>query len=412
MPNASKVFRINFIYFSDVAPAQQSLEPVDIGFKFDPPKRTHKIIKRPELEPLARRKELKVKIDEVHNADEDVESPIRRSLAACHYGIFSDLFGPPHQFNPVVDLPIFYPLANSSDVIPVFCGNYVSPENAMDEPLVDLSRLTSNSLWTLIMTCPDEPLPDESDTQPAEYIHWMITNISSEVCADGAPKSGDVVVEYLPPLPYCGTGFHRYVFVLYRQDNGVVDLSGETRGPVNVDQHSERVFSTADFYRKHQDALTPAGLAFFQSSWNTSVRSYIREHLPLSKELVFGVEFPDDLPPPQSRFPLANSWFHPRRHPCGLPLADSRLGVHEDVSFDVYLDRYRDRREMDEELVKLRLATEGNPLDATCKRTQSPFPLASPPLPSDREVPSWWRQQEIQRRLRKGRWAQLEGHED
>ncbi|VDN41110.1 unnamed protein product [Dibothriocephalus latus] len=49
---------------------------------------------------------------------------------------------------------------------------------------------------------------------------------------DGAPKSGDLVVEYSPPLPYQGTGFHRYVFVLYCQEKGPIDLSQERRGPL------------------------------------------------------------------------------------------------------------------------------------------------------------------------------------
>lgn len=129
-------------------------------------------------------------------------------------------------------------------------------------------------------------------------------------------------------------------------------------------------------------------------------------------EPIFEVQFPSELPPPQARFPLTNSWFHARRHPWGIPLSNSRLGVFEDVSFDVYLDQYRDRREMVTELVQMRLANEGNPLDPDRPRIQSEFPLISPRLPTNREVPSWWRQQEIQRRLRKGRWAQLEGHED
>lgn len=32
-----------------------------------------------------------------------------------------------------------------------------------------------------------------------------------------------------------------------------------------------RTFSTFDFYRKHEDAMTPAGLAFFQCQWDSSV---------------------------------------------------------------------------------------------------------------------------------------------
>ncbi len=33
----------------------------------------------------------------------------------------------------------------------------------------------------------------------------------------------------------------------------------------------ERTFRTLDFYRKHQDIITPAGLAFYQSQWDQSV---------------------------------------------------------------------------------------------------------------------------------------------
>lgn len=32
-----------------------------------------------------------------------------------------------------------------------------------------------------------------------------------------------------------------------------------------------RTFSTFDFYRKHEDSMTPAGLAFFQCQWDSSV---------------------------------------------------------------------------------------------------------------------------------------------
>lgn len=40
-----------------------------------------------------------------------------------------------------------------------------------------------------------------------------------------------------------------------------------------VSSHSlkMRTFSTFDFYRKHEDAMTPAGLAFFQCQWDSSV---------------------------------------------------------------------------------------------------------------------------------------------
>ena len=36
-------------------------------------------------------------------------------------------------------------------------------------------------------------------------------------------------------------------------------------------QLAQRTFHTFDFYKKHQDAMTPAGLAFFQCRWDDSV---------------------------------------------------------------------------------------------------------------------------------------------
>lgn len=52
------------------------------------------------------------------------------------------------------------------------------------EPLIDFSRLPKNSLWTLVMTSPDEPFLDQSSTQHAEYIHWMMYVVTSFLMLD------------------------------------------------------------------------------------------------------------------------------------------------------------------------------------------------------------------------------------
>lgn len=36
----------------------------------------------------------------------------------------------------------------------------------------------------------------------------------------------------------------------------------------------ERNWNTLEFYRKYQDYITPAGLAFFQSDWDPTVREF------------------------------------------------------------------------------------------------------------------------------------------
>lgn len=107
-----------------------SISPVDIGFATDPPKRMRNVPRNPELEPLARRRELKLSAEYVHNVQIDKEAPHRRQVAADHYGIFADLFSQPHQFCPVVELQIFYPQPSSNYVNPVYCGNFISPKLA------------------------------------------------------------------------------------------------------------------------------------------------------------------------------------------------------------------------------------------------------------------------------------------
>ncbi|CAH8533682.1 unnamed protein product [Dicrocoelium dendriticum] len=257
------------------------------------------------------------------------------------------------------------------------------------------------------MSCPDEPIGEQDNLPPPnEYIHWIVSNLPS--AANTERVLGDEIVPYLPPLPYVGTGYHRYVFVLYQQNNGTVNLNDMKPELPYGELRVQRQFNTLEFYRRFESELTPAGLAFFQSSWDDSVRSYYRKilHAP---EPIFELEWPDPAIPPQERYPVADTWNKPRRHPHGLPLVRERFGAHNDVSFDVYLDRYRDRKELSEELVRERLKTEGNPLDPDePSRTRVKYPSA---VPIPRGSPSWWVKQEQKRRLRLGRWRYLEGHD-
>ena len=51
-------------------------------------------------------------------------------------------------------------------------------------------------------------------------------------------------------------------------------------------QLAQRTFHTFDFYKKHQDAMTPAGLAFFQCRWDDSVTHIFHQLLG-----IFGLFF-------------------------------------------------------------------------------------------------------------------------
>uniref|UniRef100_A0A671XCH2 Large ribosomal subunit protein mL38 n=1 Tax=Sparus aurata TaxID=8175 RepID=A0A671XCH2_SPAAU len=117
-----------------------------------------------------------------------------------------------------------------------------------------------DSLWTLLLTCPDEHLLDNE----AEYIHWLVGNIPG-----GAMHAGEELCHYLPPFPARGTGFHCYIYVLFKQE-GTINFQEDVR-PLPCHSLVDCKFKTLDFYRKHQDNMTPVGLAFFQCQWDESV---------------------------------------------------------------------------------------------------------------------------------------------
>lgn len=57
--------------------------------------------------------------------------------------------------------------------------------------------------------------------------------------------------------------------MLYKQDK---KLDFSDFKVTDTKDLEKRTFHTFDFYGKHQDNITPAGLAFFQAKWDESVR--------------------------------------------------------------------------------------------------------------------------------------------
>lgn len=50
-----------------------------------------------------------------------------------------------------------------------------------------------------------------------EFRHWIVGNIPEENVA-----KGEVLAEYVGPAPPKDTGKHRYVFLLYKQNQGAI----------------------------------------------------------------------------------------------------------------------------------------------------------------------------------------------
>ncbi|XP_055031582.1 large ribosomal subunit protein mL38 isoform X3 [Misgurnus anguillicaudatus] len=291
---------------------KEAVEPVNIGLPYQRPSRTTEVRERrkvmmenkknPELERADRLRNFRIPLDRVKAEWEKSNGPYHIQRLAEHYGIYKDLF-PMAYFVPRVMLRVAY--GDDSNTV-VHYGNCLTPNQATQAPQISFEA-EKDSLWTLLLTSPDEHLMDSEQ----EYLHWLVGNIPGN-----SVMSGEDICHYISPFPAKGTGFHRYVFILFKQDV-----------PVNFSSHlrpspcyclKQRTFRTLDFYREYQDKITPAGLAFFQSQWDESVTNTFHELLNM-REPVFDYERPPVYHPPQ------------KKYPHGQPLR--------------YLDRYRNGTE-------------------------------------------------------------------
>ncbi|XP_067913994.1 39S ribosomal protein L38, mitochondrial [Heterodontus francisci] len=259
--------------------------------------------KNSDLERAARHRTLLIPLDEVKSEWEKTNGPFHLRNIGLHYGVYRDLFNGA-TFVPRVILRIQYDHEDSA--MPVHHGNVVTPTEAADLPRVSFEA-EEDSLWTLLFTNPDGHLRDNE----SEYVHWLVGNIPGN-----AVSEGEDICHYFPPFPAKGTGYHRYIFILFKQDK-VIDFKEDAR-PSPCHSLKMRTFKTFEFYKKHQDLMTPAGLAFFQCRWDESVTHTFHNLLDM-KEPVFEFDFPPVYHPPQ------------KKYPHGQPLR--------------YLDRYRDSHE-------------------------------------------------------------------
>ncbi|XP_023296113.2 39S ribosomal protein L38, mitochondrial [Lucilia cuprina] len=320
-----------------------------------------------ELEKKARINDLLIDLSEVQKDYANTTRGYDLRIIADHYGIFEDLFGAAY-FVPRVNLNIQYQ-ATEDTLIPVYNGNIIKPLEARQAPLVTFdgstdpitgNPSTGDSYWTLIATNPDGHFTENDK----EYIHWFVGNIPN-----GDVQKGDVIVNYLAPFPPKGVGYQRFVFVLYKQ-NKKIDFSSlklATEDNVNLDK---RTFKTYDFYRQHQDDITPAGLAFYQTNYDKSLTKFYHDVLNL-KEPVFEYDFPEPYLADQKFFPLKQA-------------------------FNLYMDRHRDIKEVNKEYLECKLS-KTHPFDGPDR------PLKYPNAHPIKDTPSWLKTEIRKERLKIGR---------
>ena len=161
----------------------------------------------------------------------------------------------------------------------------------------------------------------------------------------------------------------------------------------------KRTFRTFDFFSKLSSDLRPVSLAFYQVAWDQSVKNTF--HNILGKNVLFLVKiiWIDSLGCVLFVFegmkePRYDFDFEPRY----LPPQEFSV---ERSAFNTYLEKYRDRKDVNEEVVK-------HYLGMTCPFNGYPnvpkYPLA---VPNEKWVPDWYKFELIKYHKRQGKWKMM-----
>ncbi|OUC49126.1 phosphatidylethanolamine-binding protein [Trichinella nativa] len=249
-------------------------QKINIGFHYEysiPSASTLNAAEKAELEQEA----LKLDLETIEEENSQGSEPMLVKQMAEHYGIFRDLFHSMVYFYPVVPLKILFPIDNET-AYRVYYGNILKPEEVNSAPLVSF-KAEPNTYWTLMAVNLDGNAY-ENDT---EVLHWFVCNIEA-----GQLETGEVISPYLQPLPFRGTGLHRVAFLLFKQTHPFLEHLSEFKETIKADTLAGRSFSVSRFYKRLEDVITPAGLAFCQCEWDSSCTACFHDILNM-KEPVY-----------------------------------------------------------------------------------------------------------------------------
>lgn len=133
-----------------------------------------------------------------------------------------------------------------------------------DEPALRWPAAIDN-YYTLLMVDPDAP--NVVTPTHREFLHWMVLNIPGDHVG-----MGDVRVGYMGPTPLKGTGSHRFIFLLYKQEDYTkFDFPKVPKHTVE----GRRGFKVKTFAKKYKFGCPVAG-NFFTSTWSADVPALIK----------------------------------------------------------------------------------------------------------------------------------------
>ncbi|KAL1900532.1 hypothetical protein Sste5346_002255 [Sporothrix stenoceras] len=152
-------------------------------------------------------------------------------------------------------------------------GTFVTPTQATKEPQLALAAAsaTPGTKYLAVSLDPDAPFPSFSFLGP--ILHGVQANLTAGDAVDGwAPLTSSVApaVDYIKPGPPSPSAAHRYVFLVYKQPEGVDDskireaMGWATEGPA-VTRMGRMRFDVGDLEAK-LGLGEVVGVNYFESS--------------------------------------------------------------------------------------------------------------------------------------------------
>ncbi|CAI2167833.1 9476_t:CDS:2 [Funneliformis geosporum] len=131
-------------------------------------------------------------------------------------------------------------------------GNEFTINETKNTPSIEFVAEDENSRYTLLMVDPDAP--SRATPKNREWRHWIIGNIPHS----GNLSEATVITSYNGPTPPPGTGFHRYVFLLYRQPDSHLEFQavpsprGGFKARLFAEQHGLQLVAANFFLCKNE----------------------------------------------------------------------------------------------------------------------------------------------------------------
>lgn len=124
--------------------------------------------------------------------------------------------------------------------VKVEIGKELTPTQVKDRPTVKWAS-KDTEYYTLAMVDPDAP--SRENPKFREWHHWLIGNIYG-----GDINKGEVLSDYIGSGPPKGTGLHRYVFLVYKQQEKcnfsnipkLPNNSGDKRGKFSIGKFAQQ----------------------------------------------------------------------------------------------------------------------------------------------------------------------------